>query len=353
MDIFIDTSILYDDPFWQNSYNKALLDRAKKGKLKLHLSNVVTKELHRNYQKQIDEQLKQLNDASTTLNRKFSNSNISIAIPNREELINNFKDFYTRLAEDDIMTIIPFENEYLTEIIERAVWRRKPFTESKTELKDTVIWLSYAKYANAKKIERPYFLTTNTNDFCKSAGKEVKVLEVHDDLKSDCDKFVVFKYTKDFISEVVEPLEAENKSRFKEEAKTRITDKFITDVVYSYSHEIEEEVNKHIDKYYDARDIFKIDYFFTGYMSTRVNGWSTECEDLQIDTLDEYSLISGYIGLSVDVEAYEYNAGRDPGEDRHNYFGSKEIYVKAYFSFTIETDFTSTDFEITDVEVEK
>jgi len=104
MNIFIDTSILYDDPFWQNSYNKALLDRAKKGKVKLFLSNVVTKELHRNYQKQIDEQLKQLNDASTTLNRKFTNSKIAIAIPNREKLIENFKSFYTELVNDEIIT---------------------------------------------------------------------------------------------------------------------------------------------------------------------------------------------------------------------------------------------------------
>jgi hypothetical protein len=354
MDVFIDTSILYDDPFWQNNYNKALLDRAKKGKLNLHLSNVVTKELHRNFQKQIDEQIKQLNDVLTTINRKFTPEKISISIPNKDELIKKFKSFYSALVEDGIINIISFDDSYLTEIIERAVWRRKPFTESKTELKDTVIWLSYAKYVNDKQIETPYFLTTNINDFCKSAAKETKVLEVHDELKKDCDRIKVFKYTKDFISEVIEKIESENKTKFKEIAKEKINEDFITDIIYKwFSKELEDEVIKYIDTHFDAKDIFNIDYFFTGYMDSKIIGWGIKCKELRIDLLDEYAIVSGYETLEIEVEAYEYNAGRDSGEDRHNYYGAKEIFANAFFSFALDPDFMPYGFEITDVKIEK
>jgi len=184
----------------------------------------------------------------------------------------------------------------------RLLLSKKPFTESKTELKDTVIWLSYSKYVNDNKIDNPYFLTTNVNDFCKTAGKDVKVLEVHDDLKADCDKFTVFKYTKDFISEVVEKVEAENKTRFKEIAKEKITDEFISEIVYrSYAQEVEEEVSKHIDNNYDTRDIFNIDYFFTGYVGTRVTGWGRKCSYLATDTLTDQSHFSGQLELHGSV----------------------------------------------------
>lgn len=90
MNVFIDTSILYDDPFWQNSYNKALLDRARNKRLNIFLSKVVIKELHRNFQKQVDELVKKISDSSREINRKFVVNKIPIFIPNRETLNENF-----------------------------------------------------------------------------------------------------------------------------------------------------------------------------------------------------------------------------------------------------------------------
>lgn len=233
----------------------------------------------------------------------------------------------------------------MPEIIERAVWRKKPFTENKTELKDTVIWLSYSKYVKDQNIEFPYFLTTNINDFCNISDKTAKVFEVHDDLKIDCDHFKVFKYSKDFISEVIEKIEAENKSRYKEVAKEKVNVDFVTEVVYSKSSEVEDDVRQNIEKY-DISQLFKIDYFFNGYIEAKVTNWGSKCNDIEIDILDDCCIISGYQELDVEIEGFEYIFDSNYAEDNHKFFGSMHILVKAYFTFTLDTDFEVQDFAI-------
>ncbi len=352
LDVYIDTGILFNDPFWQNNYNKVLLERAKSGKINIYLSNIVTKELHKNYNQHINNQLKVINESVSLLNKRFSITKMQIKIPDKESFIKQFQDFYDEYITSKTFKIIEFENECLPEIVERAVWKKKPFTETKTELKDAIIWLSYSKHVNDNKIQNPYFLTTNINDFCETVTKEDKVLEVHSDLKQDCDSFTVFRLTRDFISEVVEKIEAENQSKFKEAATEKITLDFINEIVFSYKTDIENSILVKVRRY-DVREIFNIEYFFTGYISPSIEGWGTTCSDVQIDILDDCAIILGYILIEVEVEGYEYNAGRDSGDDKHNYYGVQSIYVKAYFNFTIDSDFRTQNFDITDIEINR
>jgi predicted nucleic acid-binding protein len=57
MNIFIDTSVLYKDPFWRSNFYSELLDIVKEREVNLYLSNVVVLEIERNYGKIIDEEI--------------------------------------------------------------------------------------------------------------------------------------------------------------------------------------------------------------------------------------------------------------------------------------------------------
>ncbi len=79
-----------------------------------------------------------------------------------------------------------------------SINRQKPFTEKKTELKDALIWLTYSDYANSNKLNNCHLLTANCCDFCDLNLIKQNQVELHPDLKKDCDKFKVYLNIKEF-----------------------------------------------------------------------------------------------------------------------------------------------------------
>jgi hypothetical protein len=73
MNIFLDTSILYKDPYWRGNFYGELLEVVKEKEVNLFVSSVVIKEIERNYGKIVDEE----------------NSKISKIIDQKEHYITN------------------------------------------------------------------------------------------------------------------------------------------------------------------------------------------------------------------------------------------------------------------------
>ena len=69
------------------------------------------------------------------------------------------------------------------------------------------------------------------------------------------------------------------------------------------------------------------------------------------EILGDTALISGVVYASCEVEILQYNAVRDPGEDRYSNVGEKNVTFKVFFNFDLKKDEICSDFEITDVEV--
>ncbi len=65
---------------------------------------------------------------------------------NKNTSIEKLKSFYNQLVEEEVIGILDFDKIELSEIITRAVWKKKPFSDGKTEIKEFArfIWLTYA-----------------------------------------------------------------------------------------------------------------------------------------------------------------------------------------------------------------
>ena len=108
---------------------------------------------------------------------------------------------------------------------------------------------------------------------------------------------------------------------------------FVLNLIKEY---FEKEITRKVEREYESlepSDIFENDdYYPSGYVSTGFID-AFEVDSVEVDNFNEECIISGEVFISCDVEAYEYNSVRDPGEDSHRFYGEITNVVKLVFSF--------------------
>jgi predicted nucleic acid-binding protein len=332
MNIFLDTSVLYKDPFWKSNFFKELIEIVKEKEIDLYISNIVLMELEHNYKKIIEQEIIKLDKVNTQIeqyNIKINNlSSIDV-----EESLKTLNDFYNKLIKDDTIKILNYTNDMLPEIVQRAIERKKPFTENKTELKDTIIWLTYVECAEKNKLNDCILLTSNITDFCDLEKAKKDIFEIHSDLQKDSKRFKVYKSPKELIQNEKTKLQfiSQRFSSWLEEQE--FNNKFVLELITKY---FEKEITRKIEREFESlepSDIFNNDdYYVSGYVTT---GFFDifEVDSIEVDNFNEECIISGEVYISCETEVYEYNSVRDPGEDSHRFYGETTNVVKLIFSF--------------------
>ena len=147
MNIFLDSNILFQDYFFDNKSNKKILDYCKEGLLNLYMSEIVRLELRRQFQRELEEknrEIKKIIKDAIRLKIETEITEISIS-----EQFEKFDAFYKGLTYNDNFFLLPYYNDFLPDLVERAIYRKKPFTEEKSELKDAIIWKTYSHYVES------------------------------------------------------------------------------------------------------------------------------------------------------------------------------------------------------------
>ena len=162
MNIFMDTSVLFTDPFTTNREIAMLINLAKLKKVNLFVSEIVCFELAKNInqnQKRIKKEInKILSDFNKISLNKIKTPIINISDTMLDDIKNNFISNNIQIIECDynIITKITF-NKYLE--------NKKPFDIGKDSFKDSLIWLSYVEYIKRNRLNDNYFISANTKDF--------------------------------------------------------------------------------------------------------------------------------------------------------------------------------------------
>lgn len=335
MNIFIDTSVIYKDPFWKGNFFSELIEIVQEKEIGLFISDVVLMEIERNYAKIVDDQIFQLSKAHSQIEHyQMDLDNISTI--NKEKSLDGLKNHYKKLEEDEIIKVLKYSNEMMPEIVQRAIYRKKPFTETKTELKDTIIWLTYSEYAEENKLSDCILLTSNVSDFCNPDKMKQQIFEIHPDLKKDTNRFKVYKSPKELIQNEKATLQfiSQRFSSWLEEQD--FDNQFVLELL---QENFEEEIKRQVEREYEnlnLDDVFREeDYYLDGYVTP---GFVeiTDVDAIQIDTFNEECIISGQVFISCDVEGYQYNPVRDKGEDKFAYYG--ELTNVGIFSFSFYYD---------------
>jgi hypothetical protein len=344
MNIFIDSNILFQDYFFENKSNKQLIEYCEKGFVNIYMAEIVRLELRRQFEKEIvsqNREIKRLSKDSLRLKTDIVVPEISI-----ETQLKKFDDFYSRKEILDNFDILNYKNEFLPDIVNRAINRRKPFTEEKSELKDALIWKTYSDYAEQNTIEDCILLTNNTSDFCAKNDKKT----IHPELQEDSKKFTVINSSFDFIKTYA-PLLESPEYKFQVYINQFIIDEeFVLKIISeNFERKLEDNIHNKIDRIHPS-ELFEDDFVFDGQL-VGYNIELLECEEIEFEIIHNKALISGLVIVNCETEILEYNSVRDPGEDSFTSIGERTIQFAVYFNFDFLEDEIAEDFEITAIEI--
>jgi hypothetical protein len=349
MHVFLDTNIFETDPFWKNNYAKVLLKAAKDGIVKLYMSRVVVEELKnhtlRNYKKSIKDC-----NAAILHHNKFRPENILAAMA--VDIEKEFQDFYDELQHVSNLKILEYKDQFYKIIMERALKKERPFHEGKQEFKDCTIWLTYANYVETKRISDCFLITNNHKDFFKkpALSESPTEYEVFDEFKRDTDRFRGYPSITDFLRKTLEP-KIQASEQFKTWLSTiTIDEEYVFELIYSDgAQKIESAIwSKASDL--DVNDVFNNnEWHLTGYCDATNIEW-INCEQVEVDILEDYCIVSCSVNFTVTIEGWQYNPVHDDMDEKYSYIGETDIETKASLSFYLKENDVVNSIDVDNIE---
>jgi len=189
MNFFLDSTVFQNgkDVFMNNRLSREFFNICRQQNFQIYISTVVIDEIRRQFYTFMNGQLKNIGAGIGAINTVPRIYGPSSNLPSIESIMDNFDLYFKNLEEEGIINIVPYCNEFLPELIHRSIHRIKPFTESKQEFRDAVIWFSYAKLAEEKQLENCVLISGNTTDYLDKSG------EIYEELTVKSNRFLLFK----------------------------------------------------------------------------------------------------------------------------------------------------------------
>ncbi|PZR29085.1 MAG: hypothetical protein DI535_03465 [Citrobacter freundii] len=350
MHLFIDTNIFEQDPYWKNSYAQILLAQAQQKKIKLYLSEIVYEELRLHTARNHKKTARELGSARIEHNKFLPKNSEPIA---SSDPTLEFEAFYDLLETDYYLTRLGYEKISFEKVMDRVLKREKPFNDDKTEVKDCGIWLTYAEYAESRKLAHCYLLTNNKKDFYEKSPLSENPTEykIHAQLERDSRKFRGFPSIKDFLQLIIEPkIKASEKFQAWLD-KTRINNVFIIDVLKrTMGNEIENKINRFVDRLEIMNVYDEQEWPFVGEIQLNELDWY-DCQEIEKVTLEDSAVVSAVLNFTLTVEGHAYNPSHDDENSKYYSLGEKNIEVDVFVSFTLKTEAVVETFDITDIEL--
>ncbi|OME75933.1 hypothetical protein BK120_30175 [Paenibacillus sp. FSL A5-0031] len=357
MNIFLDTTVTFTDPFLKKYYNKRLLNLCEWAGNNLYISQIVLEETRNKYLVNLKLKKQSLQTAIIELNKHLlDDDKIAEVTLDEYALLEKFDCFYRELNEKGIIQIIPYDNtgHLMPIVVERAIQRKKPFSERKDEFRDCLTWLMYVEVAEQKNLDNCLFITENVNDFYADDKKSL-----HAELAEDSNRFMLYKSVKEAVEnreDFFQVLVRHEREQEKYKSLTiwleslNITNAYIESILQGrrFHDSIYYEIsNFTLNKGYDIRVSNNRDYTVE-YADTyaiddiKISSFETEIESGDV-------VIHGFADVKTYVELYAYTGRQDRDEDNYDHVGSTDINIIIQFSFTIRPDSEPDDLEILDI----
>ncbi|MBX9781360.1 MAG: PIN domain-containing protein [Chitinophagaceae bacterium] len=175
MEIIIDTNILFDDKQLKGQKLHRLTNKVKENHDTVYLPLVVIKETKNKFREELEASQKKLTANITHIKR-----NTGVDLPNPlndsliEKMISDFNKSFDHQMKSLGIKKIQLTKDGHDELLEKAVLKKKPFSENGTGYRDALIWIAVRelaeKYAGHPSISnhKIVLITANWRDFCAS-----------------------------------------------------------------------------------------------------------------------------------------------------------------------------------------
>ncbi|SFB20502.1 protein of unknown function [Lentibacillus halodurans] len=356
MNIFLDSNVVFTDPFMnKNIYNKLLLELAEKDFVTIYISEVVKKEIINNFEKELSKYYKEIEKSEVKI-KKILRENERLPFDWKVtvgEYVLKLKEHYEELEDYGLINVLDFDNNILPELVERSIKRKKPFTDKKQEFRDGIIWLTYANFTKARErfIGTCYFITNNTSDFTLNG-------EIHPDLQEDSTAFIFYKNTQEFFQntdQVKQLQKTLNLVNWVEGEDFENSPQVVLDLLEEQCcDEIFEEVWDYLHMYSD-RIFTKYHYEMKpDYVDFELDATSIELidvGDINVEVVLDTVVITGFLDANIEFNVGFLNPTWAIEEDEIQNVGSDSKPISMDFTLTINQDKKINDLDLDNIDL--
>lgn len=306
MDIVIDTNILRSNLKLKDKNIEIILDYLEKTNSKIFLPKIVLEEIIGLYEKMLLERVEDHNRSLIKLNGALIETEISkdfeIDIDFEKKAYEEFIKDRLKLSDE---SIVPYKNEYLEELVFRAINRKKPLGENGQQFRDGLLWLTLLELTESLNDKRIIFISNNTNDFGNKGTKELS-----SDLQIEAqEKELEINYYKnisDFVKEYAIKINTITKEWIEDKLNFEQIEQIFNEVISKKDDIIRESYEDSLDSKERA----------TGYIS------DTDYVNSNVNDYYVYEMSDGRILLNLEIEfekEYEMEVEREIENDLSDY----------------------------------
>lgn len=359
MNIFIDSNVIYRDPFLTKGFNSVLNRLAKHEDVTLFISKAVYMEVLRGHKVFLEEQLKIAHKIRNKISRYLIEDTQKFIIDIQlDDLLQDFENHYQRLQEAEKLKIIDFDKEVLEYIVETDMYEKSPFIKKneiqnksgemipykKKEIRDAIIWYSYQIYIKNNNLDDCYFISNNTNEFGDENSKNVPNNEpynLHPELSTDT-PIIPYKTIQGFLHHNGEKV----KELFKDIHELILSEELSEKIEEELDNGFAEEL---IDNYFKEQILSETlsflsnklpadihdDYFMPGYIDPYIDPYIHNIQVAEIEIYGGEITVALDIEVDADVEVYLFNQGYYDKDEKYQYYATDTIKVNESVIFII------------------
>lgn len=200
MDIVLDSNIFRGDILLRSKDFDILIDYLNKTSSALIMPQIIFDEISGLYSRVLKDRIADLSKAANNITLILTEDDTSF---NPREIdieaeTEKYKEFIKNKFKISDRHILPYKNDYLPELANRAIARQKPSGDKGQGFRDTLIWLTIRDYTVRCHEKQITLISSNTDDFANQDK-----IALHESLQKECDKLGIrinyFKTLKDFI----------------------------------------------------------------------------------------------------------------------------------------------------------
>lgn len=197
MNVYLDTNIILQDPFFESFLGNLLLDRAIEGLIKIYIPEIVLLEVKFNYINRIEILESDIKSKAIELFKLYGND-IDIQFIDKIIIKGKIDSFYDEKYAKNIFQILENNLDQFKKTLKKSINHDAPFFfDKKKEFKDSLIWDSIINSANKYTSEENYFISNNFNDFWNKEKSDFHLV-----LKSEVNNLIILESYKSLFDKV-------------------------------------------------------------------------------------------------------------------------------------------------------
>ncbi len=203
--VFLDTNVIINEGFLKSTWAEAILKNADFFDIKILIPEVVIDEAKRKFASQINDKIRKYKESRKDLNRFTSLPDVPM---NLDNVIDEYNKFLDNLLDEGEITILPYPETSLKELVEKSYEAKKPFKDTGKGFKDYTIWQTIKNYCKDNNNSVKKIFITNDKDFNKEQDNGTFILhpDLADSLEGIKEIPELMRSLKDFFNQELKPL---------------------------------------------------------------------------------------------------------------------------------------------------